>query len=467
MTTSYNEQLNKNQIGQKFLKDCNYIFNNIPDKIHDKIHDYTVDYKSKNLSTNLQELSQNEIVLFLLYEIPLIFKIKYSANSCILTKDNTFIFNIKQICKLASNISNKNYSLYNKSLNYILQHINNDTCTDENINMKRSIIRNMCLYKNEKSFHVNIFDKVNNENISTNNENIPTPTSNENICTRIKNYDGNNILKNQFSIRINTSTQISDPSKESGGIAFGFDSEDVFFSMLICAIENTNINSLKYHNKNWNSIYGGNLLSDGISFYLELRLRHNNVETIILSSSIKIIHHLCNQPLNHGNIKKILNCYSISGMSVLGNYYKYHKLVQKRIFELINHSFSLPEFRFVYIECYRNNCNHKNIFDKTYNSVSTCKSCNIAEFCLKCGKESHGGTCDNKEDASNEWEKLNTKKCPKCITSIEKNEGCNHMKCSICHTHFCWICEKEYTINEINDHYEGSSVYNRCRNNEW
>ena len=53
---------------------------------------------------------------------------------------------------------------------------------------------------------------------------------------------------------------------------------------------------------------------------------------------------------------------------------------------------------------------------------------------------------DDKE-IMDEWIKgdsENRKLCPKCACGIEKIEGCNHMTCSECRCHFCWICLKIY-----------------------
>ena len=71
-------------------------------------------------------------------------------------------------------------------------------------------------------------------------------------------------------------------------------------------------------------------------------------------------------------------------------------------------------------------------------------------FCFRCGEEAHdpcsctqlsewATKCMNESETAN-WILANTKKCPKCNTRIEKNQGCNHMNCKLCKYEFCWIC---------------------------
>ncbi|KAK9702495.1 hypothetical protein K7432_011204 [Basidiobolus ranarum] len=38
------------------------------------------------------------------------------------------------------------------------------------------------------------------------------------------------------------------------------------------------------------------------------------------------------------------------------------------------------------------------------------------------------------------WLRSNAMPCPSCNTSIEKTHGCNHMKCLVCNSHFCYLC---------------------------
>ena len=96
-------------------------------------------------------------------------------------------------------------------------------------------------------------------------------------------------------------------------------------------------------------------------------------------------------------------------------------------------------------------------------------------FCFSCLEESHI-PCDcemakqwrefTKDKGSGEdfiWIKDNTKKCPKCSTPIEKNQGCNHMTCSKrvggCGFEFCWICMKSWNSHEIT----GLNSYYNCQ----
>ncbi|VIO95341.1 ubiquitin-conjugating enzyme E2-binding protein 1, putative [Brugia malayi] len=73
-------------------------------------------------------------------------------------------------------------------------------------------------------------------------------------------------------------------------------------------------------------------------------------------------------------------------------------------------------------------------------------------FCFACGHEWHEPVncrllklwikkCNDDSETSN-WISANTKECPKCQVTIEKDGGCNHMTCKnvACKMEFCWMC---------------------------
>ena len=73
-------------------------------------------------------------------------------------------------------------------------------------------------------------------------------------------------------------------------------------------------------------------------------------------------------------------------------------------------------------------------------NVAHCDACET-RFCLVCGSEPHAPSscrqlglwkekCRNESETAN-WILANTKECPKCVTRIEKNSGCNHMTCTV------------------------------------
>ena len=79
----------------------------------------------------------------------------------------------------------------------------------------------------------------------------------------------------------------------------------------------------------------------------------------------------------------------------------------------------------------------------------TCYACQT-EICTSCQMQWHNGlTCamfksgKQVEGRLEDWmlkDPSNRKICPKCKTPIEKNGGCNHMICSGCKSHMCWLC---------------------------
>lgn len=44
------------------------------------------------------------------------------------------------------------------------------------------------------------------------------------------------------------------------------------------------------------------------------------------------------------------------------------------------------------------------------------------------------------ETLSENWKDTNSKSCPHCKASIQKDEGCNKMTCFKCGSYFCWMC---------------------------
>ncbi|OCL03926.1 hypothetical protein AOQ84DRAFT_442407 [Glonium stellatum] len=101
-------------------------------------------------------------------------------------------------------------------------------------------------------------------------------------------------------------------------------------------------------------------------------------------------------------------------------------------------------------QIYRVTSAHKNTDAKTSRNFY-CPSC-LTAVCTSCHFLSHVGySCAEyeklKKDAERDaqqfaaWKKdHDARDCPKCGSTIEKNEGCNHMECVGCKAHICWFC---------------------------
>lgn len=84
------------------------------------------------------------------------------------------------------------------------------------------------------------------------------------------------------------------------------------------------------------------------------------------------------------------------------------------------------------------NCVDCAIRPKDLKTVVPTVTCNCGHhFCFGCGLNDHQPCpcalvkkwikkCEDDSETAN-WISANTKECPKCVSTIEKNGGCNHM----------------------------------------
>lgn len=78
-------------------------------------------------------------------------------------------------------------------------------------------------------------------------------------------------------------------------------------------------------------------------------------------------------------------------------------------------------------------------------------------FCFDCNLEAHSPiNCEVMKDwrvkldqdaASLHWIASNTKACPECKISIQKNDGCFQMTCYKCKAQWCWLCQKPWATH--------------------
>jgi ariadne-1 len=121
------------------------------------------------------------------------------------------------------------------------------------------------------------------------------------------------------------------------------------------------------------------------------------------------------------------------------------------------------------VKCPNGKCGFFYLMSKDSQIVHTiCVSCGI-EFCVNgCPKPHKGRTCQEMKKIFDQEEKkanddknggdLKFTNCPECKAPIEKISGCNHMKCTICQTDFCYICGNR-NFKECGHQYVG---YQRC-----
>lgn len=111
--------------------------------------------------------------------------------------------------------------------------------------------------------------------------------------------------------------------------------------------------------------------------------------------------------------------------------------------------------------------------------LAVCEDCHLA-FCSRCLQSWHGEfvRCMGKktqeaisaeEQASLEYLKLHTSPCPTCGAPAQKTHGCNHMLCSRCETHFCYLCSAWLEPGNPYKHYNtlGNGKVTSCYMRLW
>eukprot|EP01125_Pyxidicula_operculata_P001097 TRINITY_DN109_c0_g1_i1.p1 TRINITY_DN109_c0_g1~~TRINITY_DN109_c0_g1_i1.p1 ORF type:complete len:655 (+),score=184.46 TRINITY_DN109_c0_g1_i1:54-2018(+) len=128
------------------------------------------------------------------------------------------------------------------------------------------------------------------------------------------------------------------------------------------------------------------------------------------------------------------------------------KLVSKEVYEkflrFVTQSFVEDNRHFTW--CPAPRCGNAITTDMILGQIVKC-TCGF-RFCFSCHHEDHSpATCEqvkqwlnkcNDDSETGHWLGANTKDCPRCTVSVEKNGGCNHMTCRQCGYEWCWLCSK-------------------------
>lgn len=86
----------------------------------------------------------------------------------------------------------------------------------------------------------------------------------------------------------------------------------------------------------------------------------------------------------------------------------------------------------------------------TTTDMHTCTKC-LHRICRRCHGQHEGQTCQAYRatqdfEAYKRKNKTTVKDCPKCQTTVEKIDGCDHITCGGCRIHICWRCLQTFKI---------------------
>lgn len=145
---------------------------------------------------------------------------------------------------------------------------------------------------------------------------------------------------------------------------------------------------------------------------------------------------------------------------------EFHQLVAQQYFHSRTSQYRhCPHKNCIYIAWNQNGAS-QSLTNVLGSSKSLVKQCNAVEclctrtFCFNCGLpfDHLALSCEianrwlqlvAKDELDSIYLKQNSKKCPNCASDTERDGGCNHIRCAVCHHEYCWMCMESWAGHEL------------------
>lgn len=91
-----------------------------------------------------------------------------------------------------------------------------------------------------------------------------------------------------------------------------------------------------------------------------------------------------------------------------------------------------------------------------------CHSCDKTS-CRQCSDEKHDGPCNKQRRQEEELTDKFILTC-RCNARIFRGDGCNHLQCTLCRKHWCWLCKQQLFGSKANmyRHFQGQGGDGVC-----
>ena len=343
---------------------------------------------------------------------------------------NDFFFNFKKLAYLFCNYFENKKS--NNIININISNDNNNSINDNNIN------NNSRIKENKNNLFIN-----NNDNLNGSNNNNKFLSSNDN--NNFLNLNNNNFFGSNNNIINNN--RINDNNNDINNNNFNLNNIDDFELAQQIAEEEKIMLQIQQdqdalnQNKKCEICLEEFSLLDCTNYFLNCNcVLHNKcfdemVKTAIENNTLPVKCPNCNIPVHPNFIEDSIRNANPQLFP------KYEKFSLNNFLQNNSDDYS---------SCPTPGCEYMFFFNPGEHNF-LCPMCN-KHYCLNCKDEWHiNMTCQEYRD-SRDVNKLDAqffnfvkgakfKMCPKCKYWVEKNQGCNHMKCR-CGADFCYLCGK-------------------------